>query len=44
MSVVLQTAGNDQTLKSRPAVGRGFTPEEERRGVESGVALISDSL
>jgi putative ABC transport system permease protein len=44
VSVVLQTSGNDQTLKSMPALGRAFTAEEERRGVESGVALIGDSL
>jgi putative ABC transport system permease protein len=44
VSVVLQTAGNEGTLKVRPAIGRGFTPDEERRGVDSAVALISDSL
>ena len=44
VSVVLQTAGNEGTLKVRPAIGRGFTPDEERRGVNSAVALISDSL
>jgi putative ABC transport system permease protein len=44
VSVVLQTAGNEETLKVRPAIGRGFTSDEERRGVDSAVALISDSL
>jgi putative ABC transport system permease protein len=44
LSVVLQTAGNDVTLKMRPAVGRGFTPDEQRRGMDSGVAILSDSL
>ena len=44
LSVVLQTDGNARTLDARPILGRGFSTEEERRGVDSGVAVISDSL
>src|SRR5690242_19168486 len=32
LSVVFQTAGNDETLGVRPSFGRGFSREEERRG------------
>ena len=44
LSVVLQTDGNARTLDARPALGRDFSPAEERRGLASGVAVISDSF
>jgi putative ABC transport system permease protein len=44
VSVVLQTAGNAETLDVHPSLGRGFSEEEERRGQASGVAVISDTL
>jgi putative ABC transport system permease protein len=44
VSVVLQTDGMDRTLGVRPVIGRGFTPDEERTGMASGVALISHAL
>jgi putative ABC transport system permease protein len=44
VSVVLQTDGADQTLAIPPALGRGFTPDELRAGVGSGVALASHAM
>ena len=44
VSVVLQTDGADDTIGVRPVLGRGFTPEEQRLGSSSGVAVVSDSL
>ncbi len=44
VSVVAQTAGNAQTVNAQPALGRPFSQDEERRGVSSGVAIVSDSL
>jgi putative ABC transport system permease protein len=44
VSVVLQSDGAEATLGVRPVVGRGFTAEEQRRGLSSGVAIVSDSL
>ena len=40
LMVVFRTSGWDQTLGVRPAVGRDFTADEERRGRDSAVALI----
>jgi hypothetical protein len=39
ISVVRQTAGVDETLAVKPAAGRGFTPDEQRRGFDAGVAV-----
>ena len=44
VTVVFRTAGWRDVLAVVPAVGRDFTPDEERRGAASGVALISDGL
>ena len=44
VSVVFQSEGNAQTLAVTPVIGRGFSADEERRGVDSGVALVSDAL
>ncbi|HEV3141790.1 MAG TPA: ABC transporter permease [Vicinamibacterales bacterium] len=44
VSVVFQSDGFQRTLGVDPAVGRAFTADEERRGLDSGVALISDAL
>jgi predicted permease len=44
LSVILQSEGADDTLNVRPIAGRGFTPDEQRRGTDSGVALISYAL
>src|SRR5581483_10621055 len=41
VSVVLQTDGFERTLAIKPALGRGFTAEEQRNGIDSGVALVS---
>ena len=41
VSVVLQSDGIEQTLAVRPIIGRGFTADEQRRGIDSGVALAS---
>jgi putative ABC transport system permease protein len=40
-SVVLQTDGFDQTLAVPPVLGRGFTADELRAGIGSGVAIVS---
>jgi len=44
LSVVLQGDGAQRTLGVGPAVGRGFTIDEERRGLASGVAIVSDAF
>jgi putative ABC transport system permease protein len=44
VSVVLQSEGNEQTLAVAPAIGRAFSAEEQRRGIDSGVALASYAL
>jgi hypothetical protein len=44
LSVVFQTAGAETVLGVPPALGRTFTPEEERQGLMAGVALISDAF
>ncbi len=44
LSVVLQSDGFDKTLAVRPVLGRSFTEDEQRRGIDSGVALVSHSL
>jgi predicted permease len=44
VSVVRQTEGNARTLAANPILGRGFSSDEERGGLDSGVAIISDSL
>ena len=44
VSVVFQSEGNDETLAITPVIGRGFSAEEQRRGLDSGVALSSYAL
>jgi putative ABC transport system permease protein len=44
LSVVHQTAGINATLAVAPALGRPFTADEERRGMDAGVAIIGHSL
>ena len=42
--VVFRSAGWNETLGVRPVTGRDFTPDEEARGRDSGVALVSERL
>jgi putative ABC transport system permease protein len=44
VSAVYQTEGWTQTMGVLPALGRSFTPQEEKQGLESGVALVSYGL
>jgi putative ABC transport system permease protein len=41
VSVVSEAPGSSSAIGVWPVIGRGFTPEEERSGLESGVALVS---
>jgi len=44
VSVVYQTAGIDHTLRVAPALGRSFSADENQRGIDAGVALVSDTF
>src|SRR5262249_367054 len=44
LSVVLQHGDFEKTLAVPPALGRPFSADERRRGLDSGVALVSDAL
>jgi putative ABC transport system permease protein len=44
VSVILQSQGWESTIGVRPVIGRSFTPQEEKRGIGSGVALMSYGL
>jgi putative ABC transport system permease protein len=44
LSVVLQSDGFDETLAVRPVLGRPFSADEQRGGLDGGVALVSHAL
>ena len=44
VSVVFQTEGFEDTLDVNPVLGRSLTRDEERRGLDSGVALVSHAF
>jgi len=44
VSVVFQTEGFEDTLNVSPVLGRALTRDEERRGLDSGVALVSHAF
>ena len=44
VSVVLQSEGFENTLDVQPVLGRALTIDEERRGIDSGVALVSHAM
>ena len=44
VQVIYRTAGWAPTLAVRPVAGREFSADEERRGIDSGVAIVSYAL
>src|SRR3954452_21121543 len=44
LSVVLQSDGFDRTLAVAPVLGRSFSADEQRRGLDAGVALVSHAF
>jgi hypothetical protein len=44
VSVVLQSEGFENTLDVKPVLGRALTIDGERRGIDSGVALVSHAM